>query len=114
MQGLGIGVLVLVLFVLFLSAAGKWTRYFREKDAVDKRNVVEGVHTDIRLMGKAFHCGSVVAIDAGHQVDLPINFYDNTNGKLIMECGFFARGEPGSKRGEACPPPEWTCGTNFP
>lgn len=52
------------------------------------------MHADIRLMGKVFHCGTVVAIDSGRHVNRLFNFYDNTNGALIMECGFWARGGP--------------------
>jgi hypothetical protein len=45
-------------------------------------------------MGKVFHCGTVVAIDSGRHVNRLFNFYDNTNGALIMECGFWARSGP--------------------
>jgi hypothetical protein len=96
----GISGLVVLLILLVLSAVNGLTRYYVDY----KRHIIEGVHTDIPLGGKVFHCGTVVAIDFGRDKDGSFNFYDNTTGALIMGCGMW----PGSTR--ACPPPEWTCG----
>ena len=117
-QWLGAGVLVLFLILLVISAAHKLANYYIDKDADDKWHLKQGVHADIRFGGQVFHCGSVVAIDAGRHHDAPMNFYDNTNGSLIMQCGGACWGvqyrEPAPKLCTACPPPEWTCGADFP
>lgn len=104
------GVLMFVLGFITAVVVGKLARSYLAELADESRHVAENVHPDIPLCGKVSHCGSVVAIDCGRHLDGPFNFYDNTNGKLLMDCGFWSRGGLGSKRGEACPPPEWTCG----
>lgn len=85
--------------------------------------VIAGVHPAIRVKGylrpngepvcnKVVHCRSLVAVSCQPETDGSLNYYDNTDGSLVMHCGgacMGGRGSVGSKVCEACPPPEWIC-----
>jgi hypothetical protein len=85
--------------------------------------VIAGLHPAIKVSGarrpsgepfcnKVVHCGSLVAVSCQPETDGSLEYYNNTDGTLVMRCGgacLGGRGSLGSKVCEACPPAEWTC-----
>jgi hypothetical protein len=57
------------------------------------------------------YCGPYVELTCHPERDGPVDYYNNTNGELIMHCGggcMNGPGPPESKMCSVCPPPEWS------
>jgi hypothetical protein len=56
-------------------------------------------------------CGDTVAVDFGAERDLPLVYFNNRDGEVIMYCGGACdvpeNLPPDPKRCTACPPPGW-------
>ena len=92
------------------------TEYINYKSQSDPPDlVIKGLHPAIHVRGwrydngepfcnKVVRCGPLVVVSCRPETDGELTYYDNTNGKRLMECG----GYPGTP-GAICPPPGWTC-----
>lgn len=97
-----------------IDICSKFSHYYFEDS-------FESLHQDIRkiydkmndgsMCKEPLTCGDIVMIDCGHEVDGPLNYYDNTTGEVIMYCGGACMiSDPKDPKACAiCPPVEWTC-----
>jgi hypothetical protein len=46
--------------------------------------------------------------------DGPVNYYDNSSGVLIAECGIWHCGYDNKRCADACPPSQWNCSKQVP
>nr|CAS02747.1 putative integron gene cassette protein [uncultured bacterium] len=97
---------------LFLTLLAACTPALQQQDVSKLHQIIQKIYLSPGNECKApVICGDTVAVDCGTERDLPLVYFNNRDGEVIMYCGGACdvpeNMPPDPKRCTACPPPQW-------